>query len=135
MLIARDDAGHIAGTLLLRGPGADTVFAPMLGPATGNIGCVGVAAPKQGEGIGTNLARRRHPQLSHWLDNPRILLLPRRLPPLEEICHVLQTYLVNRLRLPSATSPDNSICSPPETIRANNRAFCARYLLPSRIFS
>jgi hypothetical protein len=39
------------------------------------------------------------------------------------------------LRLPSATSPDNSICSPPETIRANNRTFYARYLLPSRIFS
>jgi hypothetical protein len=51
MLIARDDAGHIAGTLLLRGPGADTVFAPMLGLATGTIGCVGVAAPKQGEGL------------------------------------------------------------------------------------
>jgi beta-N-acetylhexosaminidase len=46
MLIARDDAGHIVGTLLLRGPGADTVFAPMLGPATGTIGCIGVAAPR-----------------------------------------------------------------------------------------
>jgi hypothetical protein len=34
------------------------------------------------------------------------------------------------LDLPN-TSPDNSICSPPETIQANNRAFCAHYLLPS----
>ena len=58
MLVAHDDAGHIAGTLLLRGPGADTVFAPMLGPAAGTIGCVGVAAPRQGEGIGTALVAR-----------------------------------------------------------------------------
>jgi len=34
-LIARDRAGRIAGTLLLDGPDADTVFAPMLGPAAG----------------------------------------------------------------------------------------------------
>jgi ribosomal protein S18 acetylase RimI-like enzyme len=53
VLIARDSAGNIAGTLLLEGPGADTVFAPMLGPAAGTIGCVGVAAPVQDRGIGT----------------------------------------------------------------------------------
>ena len=53
VLIARDGAGNIAGTLLLEGPGADTVFAPMLGPAAGTIGCVGVAAPVQDRGIGT----------------------------------------------------------------------------------
>jgi GNAT superfamily N-acetyltransferase len=58
VLIARDDAGHIAGTLLLRGPGADTVFAPILGPAAGTIGCVGVATPRHGEGIGTALVAR-----------------------------------------------------------------------------
>lgn len=58
VLIARDDAGHIAGTLLLHGPGADTVFAPILGPAAGTIGCVGVAAPRHGEGIGTALVTR-----------------------------------------------------------------------------
>lgn len=54
-LIARDSAGNIAGTLLLDGPDGDTVFAPMLGPAAGTIGCVGVAAPMQGRGIGTAL--------------------------------------------------------------------------------
>jgi predicted N-acetyltransferase YhbS len=58
VLIARDDAGHIAGTLLLRGPGADTVFAPILGPAAGTSGCVGVATPRHGEGIGTALVAR-----------------------------------------------------------------------------
>ena len=58
MLIARDGAGPITGTLLLDGPGADTVFAPILGPAAGTIGCVGVAAPRQQEGIGTALVAR-----------------------------------------------------------------------------
>ncbi len=58
VLIARDDAGHIAGTLLLRRPSADTVFAPILGPAAGTIGCVGVATPRHGEGIGTALVAR-----------------------------------------------------------------------------
>jgi beta-N-acetylhexosaminidase len=58
VLVARDGVGHIAGTLLLHGPGADTVFAPILGPAAGTIGCVGVAAPRQGEGIGTTLVAR-----------------------------------------------------------------------------
>lgn len=32
VLIARDRAGNVAGALMLDGPGADTVFAPMLGP-------------------------------------------------------------------------------------------------------
>ncbi len=58
ILSARDGAGDIAGTLLLDGPGADTVFAPMLGPAAGTIGCVGVAPPRQGQGIGTALVAR-----------------------------------------------------------------------------
>lgn len=58
MLAARDDAGDIARTLLLHGPGAESVFAPLLGPAAGTIGCVGVAAPRQGEGIGTALVAR-----------------------------------------------------------------------------
>jgi beta-N-acetylhexosaminidase len=58
MLVARDDAGDIAGTLLLDGPSAGTVFAPILGPAAGTIGCVGVAAPRQGEGIGTAMVAR-----------------------------------------------------------------------------
>lgn len=58
ILIARDGPGTIAGTLLLAGPGAGTVFAPMLGPAAGTIGCVGVAPPRQGHGIGTALVVR-----------------------------------------------------------------------------
>jgi predicted N-acetyltransferase YhbS len=58
MLVARDAAGDIAGTLLLDGPGADTVFTPLLGRAAGVIGCVGVAAARQGEGIGTALVTR-----------------------------------------------------------------------------
>ncbi len=58
ILIARDRSGTIAGTLLLHGPGADTVFAPLLGPAAGTIGCVGVAPWGQGRGIGTALVAR-----------------------------------------------------------------------------
>jgi ribosomal protein S18 acetylase RimI-like enzyme len=58
ILIARDRPGNIAGTLLLAGPGAGTVFAPMPGPAAGTIGCVGVAPPRQGHGIGTALVVR-----------------------------------------------------------------------------
>jgi len=64
ILIARDSAGTIAGTLLLDGPGAATVFAPMLGPAAGTIGCVGVAPPLQGRGIGTALVTRASQLLS-----------------------------------------------------------------------
>jgi GNAT superfamily N-acetyltransferase len=58
VLIARDRAGNVAGALMLDGPGADTVFAPMLGPAAGTIGCVGVAPPLHGRGIGTALVTR-----------------------------------------------------------------------------
>jgi hypothetical protein len=39
VLLARTRAGSIAGTLLLEGPRADTVFTPMLGPAAGTSGC------------------------------------------------------------------------------------------------
>ena len=53
VLIARDDRGDIAGTLLFDGPDAETVFAPLLGPAVGTIGCVGVAPRLHGRGIGT----------------------------------------------------------------------------------
>ena len=64
ILIARDSAGTIAGALLLDGPGADTVFAPMLGPAAGTIGCVGVASPLHGRGIGTAMVTRASQILS-----------------------------------------------------------------------
>jgi ribosomal protein S18 acetylase RimI-like enzyme len=58
VLTACDQAGDIAGALLLDGPGAETVFAPMLGPDAATIGCVGVAPPRHGEGIGTALVVR-----------------------------------------------------------------------------
>jgi beta-N-acetylhexosaminidase len=58
VLIARNGSGSIAGTLLFEGPGTDTVLAPMLGPAAGVIGCVGVAPDWQGRGIGTALVIR-----------------------------------------------------------------------------
>ncbi len=64
VLLARTRSGAIAGTLLLEGPGADTVFAPMLGPAAGTIGCVGVAPPLHGQGIGTALVVRASQILS-----------------------------------------------------------------------
>jgi predicted N-acetyltransferase YhbS len=50
--------------LLLRGPGADTVFAPMLGSAAGTIGSVGVAPSLQGQGTGTALVVRASQILS-----------------------------------------------------------------------
>ena len=58
ILLARDDAGAICATLLLDGPGADTVFEPMLGRAAATINCVGVAPRAQGRGIGTALVAR-----------------------------------------------------------------------------
>jgi len=58
ILLARDGAGTICATLLLDGPGADTVFEPMLGPAAAVISCVGVAPRAQGRGIGTALVAR-----------------------------------------------------------------------------
>ena len=64
VLIVRDGSGDIAGTLLFHGPDADTVFAPMLGPAAGVIGCVGVAPDRQGRGIGTALVTRASQLLS-----------------------------------------------------------------------
>jgi ribosomal protein S18 acetylase RimI-like enzyme len=53
ILVARDREGSITGTLLFEGPGTDSVFLPLLGPAAGTIGCVGVAPHRQGQGIGT----------------------------------------------------------------------------------
>jgi GNAT superfamily N-acetyltransferase len=64
ILLARTRSGAIAGTLLLEGPGADTVLAPMLGPAAGTIGCVGVAPPLHGQGIGTAMVVRASQILS-----------------------------------------------------------------------
>ena len=96
ILLARDDAGVICGTLLLDGPDADTVFEPMLGRAAATINCVGVAPRVQGRGIGTALVarasgnpsrpRRRH--LPHQLDRPRVVLHPRGISALAALPHV-----------------------------------------------
>ena len=58
ILLARAGDGRIAGTLLFAVPGADSVFAPMLGPALGTIGCVGVAPEWQDRAIGTAMVVR-----------------------------------------------------------------------------
>ena len=58
ILLTRDGAGTIVATLLFDGPGADTVFGPMLGPAAATIGCVGVAPPMEGRCTGTALVAR-----------------------------------------------------------------------------
>lgn len=58
ILLAHDSAGTIVATLLLDGPGADTVYGPMLGPAAATISCVGVAPRMEGRGVGTALVAR-----------------------------------------------------------------------------
>ncbi len=58
VLVARDRAGAVVGTLLFRGPLGATIYEPLLGPEAGTIGCVGVAAPAQGAGIGSAMVAR-----------------------------------------------------------------------------
>ena len=58
VLVARDRAGAVVGTLLFRGPRGATIYEPLLGPAAGTIGCVGVAAPARGAGIGGAMVAR-----------------------------------------------------------------------------
>jgi GNAT superfamily N-acetyltransferase len=58
ILLARDGEGTIVATLLLDGPGADTVYEPMLGSAAATISCVGVAPRMEGRGTGTALVAR-----------------------------------------------------------------------------
>ena len=58
VLVARDRAGTVVGTLLFRGPLGATIYEPMLGPQAGTIGCVGVAAPAQGSGVGSAMVAR-----------------------------------------------------------------------------
>jgi len=64
VLLARTQSGSIAGTLLLEGPGADSVFTPMLGPAAATISSGGVAPSLHGQGIGTALVVRASQILS-----------------------------------------------------------------------
>jgi beta-N-acetylhexosaminidase len=58
VLVARDRAGTVVGTLLFRGPLGATIYEPMLGPESGTIGCVGVAASAQGAGVGSAMVAR-----------------------------------------------------------------------------
>jgi ribosomal protein S18 acetylase RimI-like enzyme len=58
VLVARDGEGRLVGSLLFRGPDAGLLFAPMLGPMTGTIGCVGVAEHVQGRGVGSAMVAR-----------------------------------------------------------------------------
>jgi beta-N-acetylhexosaminidase len=57
ILVARDPDGRIVGTLLY-GPEENGIYAPMLGPAPGSIGCVGVAPDRHNAGIGSALVAR-----------------------------------------------------------------------------
>ena len=58
VLVARDRAGDVAGTLLFRGPLGATIYEPLLGPDAGTIGCVGVVAPARGAGVGSAMVAR-----------------------------------------------------------------------------
>jgi ribosomal protein S18 acetylase RimI-like enzyme len=58
VLVARDPERRVVGSLLFRGPGPVSVFAPLLGPMAGTIGCVGVAGHAQDRGIGTAMVAR-----------------------------------------------------------------------------
>jgi GNAT superfamily N-acetyltransferase len=58
VLAARDGQGGLVGSLLFRGPDDGLLFAPMLGPGSGTIGCVGVADRAQGRGVGSAMVAR-----------------------------------------------------------------------------
>jgi beta-N-acetylhexosaminidase len=58
VLVARDGAGAVVGTLLFGGPPGATIYEPLLGPEAGTIGCVGVAPPAQGAGVGSAMVTR-----------------------------------------------------------------------------
>jgi GNAT superfamily N-acetyltransferase len=58
VLVARDRAGAVVGTLLFSGPPGATIYEPLLGPEAGTIGCVGVAEAARGAGVGTAMVAR-----------------------------------------------------------------------------
>ena len=58
ILLARDSQAEVVGSLLFAGPGQCSTFWPMLGSDMGTIGCVGVAEPARGAGIGAALVVR-----------------------------------------------------------------------------
>jgi beta-N-acetylhexosaminidase len=58
VLVARDRAGTVVGTLLFSGPPGATIYEPLLGPEAGTIGCVGVAEAARGAGVGSAMVAR-----------------------------------------------------------------------------
>ncbi|HEX4216509.1 MAG TPA: GNAT family N-acetyltransferase [Candidatus Dormibacteraeota bacterium] len=58
ILIARDQQGAIVGSLLFDGPGAGSVFEPMLGADMATIGCVGVAESARRSGVRSEMVVR-----------------------------------------------------------------------------
>jgi GNAT superfamily N-acetyltransferase len=58
VVLARDEAGAVVGTLLIDGPDARTVYGPMLGAGAATINCVGVVPRMEGRGVGTALVVR-----------------------------------------------------------------------------
>ena len=87
----------------------------MLGPASGTIGCVGVAPPRQGQGIGTALVVRASEIPDAGTRNCHIGWTTR-----ESLSAAPTTSRgddtpsspapPDRLRLPPTTSPENPIC-------------------------
>jgi hypothetical protein len=64
VLVARDSEGQVLGSVLFRGPGPVSVFAPVLGPIARTISWVGVASQAQ-DGGGGQCDGRRASELLH----------------------------------------------------------------------
>jgi GNAT superfamily N-acetyltransferase len=58
VLVARDRADGVVGTLLFSGPPGATIYEPLLGRDAGTIGCVGVAAAAREAGVGSAMVAR-----------------------------------------------------------------------------
>jgi GNAT superfamily N-acetyltransferase len=63
VLVARGRTGAVVGTLLFSGPPGATIYEPLLGPAAGTIGCVGVADAARGAGVGSAMVARASERL------------------------------------------------------------------------
>lgn len=58
VLVARDSEGQVLGSLLFRGPGPVSVFAPVLDPMARTISWVGVASQAQDGAVGSAMVAR-----------------------------------------------------------------------------
>jgi hypothetical protein len=132
-LLARDSAGTIAATLLLDGPGADTVYGPMLGPAAATISCVGVA-PRWKDAASAPPwwhARRKYcataaraPATSAGRSASRSISARDTSPGAATACSARPPALT-RLRLPLAQHDlrhPHSVCAPPKPPASDRRA-------------